>query len=756
MNSKPENDLASDNGGDRHLHVLLAEQAEEITWLRGENQRLARELAEIHASTSWKITDPLRQALIRSPRTAVLLRRTAKLIWWTLSFQLLERLRQRRRLRTPEQASEQAGTAFPDSTPGGEAEAARLDILEKAGAFNGGWYGARELEPARRYQKFGEVTQAMQNQADARYERATQSICQRYLLPQAGAVQAPAYAAVMPHDYIRARLACATPRPTSGPRQGSVCFSILTPFYRHREYFARCARSVAALMESDNKHHGGARIDWTVVNDDPAVSNSALQGAVPDSIRRAVSLLGDGQNRGIAARLNEAIKASRGEWVLFLDCDDIVEPDAVEVISHYAREFPDCRYISSGMIDIDEQDNVLRYRRHGAPPVGLSDAGMVAGHLKALRRDLFDDIGLFDLAFDGCQDYDLALRVAAQEPILLIPEYLYRYRWHADTQSVSKVARQDATADRIRETFLLRLLERDYPAQPASAAGRAGVPRRGACIVRTQGQRLDLLAEAIESAASQSVPVTPVVVVHGGTGALGEVQALCRSAFENAVCLHAAEAGRRRGYPANVGIEFVRSHSAEFDFVCFLDDDDILYPLFAERMAEALAFMQADLVYAQSNRREPWQAPCAGPGLMPPACLLAANFITTNSYCLRVDALNGTGARFNEQMEYLEDWDFLLSVFAGGARFAPLFETLSEFRIFGDGNVTVRKSPELYQDCVRMISARCERLARDLGLRCFYQSLFSFPFGSRTPLAGAEAGMLLDARRRFTPAIAGA
>ncbi|MBM1175080.1 glycosyltransferase [Microvirga arabica] len=64
------------------------------------------QLHAIFSSTSWKMTAPLRHLLKRAPWTATLLRRTAKLIWWTVTLQLPHRLRHRsqllRRILTPQ------------------------------------------------------------------------------------------------------------------------------------------------------------------------------------------------------------------------------------------------------------------------------------------------------------------------------------------------------------------------------------------------------------------------------------------------------------------------------------------------------------------------------------------------------------------------------------------------------------------------------------------------------------------------------
>jgi len=225
--------------------------------------------------------------------------------------------------------------------------------------------------------------------------------------------------------------------PASSPRPS---FSIIIPFARHLELFKRCLESVVRLADRRN----GCPLEVLIINDDPGYSESQLRDLVPPTLAPTAVVSGNAQARGIANALNTGIGLAHREWILFLDCDDLIEADAVTRLSRYIGMYPTVRYISSNMIDIDEHDRILRYRRRVAGPSTLLSNGMLAGHLKCIRRDVFEDYGLLDNTFDGCQDYDLALKVSLVEPLLFIQDYLYRYRWHTGTQSVSRQARQAA------------------------------------------------------------------------------------------------------------------------------------------------------------------------------------------------------------------------------------------------------------------------------------------------------------------------
>ena len=185
-----------------------------------------------------------------------------------------------------------------------------------------------------------------------------------------------------------------------------------------------------------------------------------MRNVLPEIIQPMTRIISDGLNVGISARQNQGIQLANNDWILFLDCDDLLASSCTAVLDHYIAQFPHCRFISSAIVDIDEDDVELRRRIRDWDVGGLYEQGMNAGHLVAVRRDLFSDIGGFDRRFSGCQDYDLALRAAIREPILLVPDHLYAYRWHSRSQSVSQYKRQARIAEAVKKAFLQHFLDK--------------------------------------------------------------------------------------------------------------------------------------------------------------------------------------------------------------------------------------------------------------------------------------------------------
>lgn len=267
---------------------------------------------------------------------------------------------------------------------------------------------------------------------------------------------------------------------------------------------------------------------------------------------------------------------------------------------------------------------------------------------------------------------------------------------------------------------------------------------RGAAIIRTQARRLDGLAEALDSVARQALPVTAFVVVHGSVVELESARERVRGCHPDIRFLQAPDTGRHRGYPLNQALRAVHASDVPFDFLFFLDDDDIVYPAFAATLWDALCRGSADVAYAASNRRVPGQdvGPAYAP--LPVSCLLFENFIPINAYAVRMDAVRALRPCFDETLEVLEDWNFLHRLLALGLRFEPVFETLSEFRLTGDGNTPDKRDQAMWDRSWDGVQAFLKRFWRDADPGRYLACMAAFDYRRRGALSAAETRMVRE------------
>ena len=199
--------------------------------------------------------------------------------------------------------------------------------------------------------------------------------------------------------------------------------------------------------------------------------------------------------RGVAAARNSGARHARGEWLAFLDSDDLWRPHKLARQLAYHASAPGLRASQTGEIWIRNGVRVNPCSHHRKPDGDIFAASVarcvVSPSAVLLRRELFDALGGFDESLDVCEDYELWLRLGARERVGLLDEPLVVKRGgHAD-----QLSRRHWGMDRFRVAALAKLLavgELDAAHRTLAAAAL-----RSKCAVLAQGaRRRDRAAEA--------------------------------------------------------------------------------------------------------------------------------------------------------------------------------------------------------------------------------------------------------------------
>jgi len=98
--------------------------------------------------------------------------------------------------------------------------------------------------------------------------------------------------------------------------------------------------------------------DWELLIIDDGSTDRALAN-ITDIIDPRIKILSDGQNRGLAARLNEAIDRARGEFFARMDQDDVSYPDRFAMQLALLRKEPSLDVVTIRAILIDENDQAI-------------------------------------------------------------------------------------------------------------------------------------------------------------------------------------------------------------------------------------------------------------------------------------------------------------------------------------------------------------------------------------------------------------
>jgi glycosyltransferase involved in cell wall biosynthesis len=144
------------------------------------------------------------------------------------------------------------------------------------------------------------------------------------------------------------------------------------------------------------------------------------------------------ENRGVSAARNAGIKAAQGEYIAFLDSDDLWKREKLEKQMQLMKN--GCRISYTGEIWIRNGKYVNQRRIHAKYSGRIFEKVLPLCIISAssciLEKKLFDEVGYFDENLPACEDYDFWIRIAKDHSICLMEEKLMiKHDGHTDQLS---------------------------------------------------------------------------------------------------------------------------------------------------------------------------------------------------------------------------------------------------------------------------------------------------------------------------------
>lgn len=193
------------------------------------------------------------------------------------------------------------------------------------------------------------------------------------------------------------------------------------PAFNAEKYIAVAIKSVLSQSYKDFE---------LIIVDDGSTDNTVMIAKSFKDPR--ITVLSDGERRGISYRLNQQVDLAKGLFFARMDADDIMLPDRLERQLMYLTQHPDVDMIGGTAIVIDENDKILGIRgnfdkekifnfeewRKGTCYIHPT----VMGKTETFRKLRYLE------EFNGIEDYNLWFRASLAAKLIILPDTFLLYR----------------------------------------------------------------------------------------------------------------------------------------------------------------------------------------------------------------------------------------------------------------------------------------------------------------------------------------
>jgi len=199
--------------------------------------------------------------------------------------------------------------------------------------------------------------------------------------------------------------------------------SVIMPAYNAEQYIGEAMDSILGQTFGD--------FEFIILND---CSTDRTEEIILSYDDPRIVYLKNENNLGVAATLNRGLEMARGEYIARMDADDISLPQRFEKQIAYLDAHPEVAVLGTN-IEIFNENGTISEGWFTTDPaqmrVDMFFACGLAHPSVMMRTAAIRDLGGYDPAYNGLEDYELWCRVLERHEITTLPELLLRYRKHS-------------------------------------------------------------------------------------------------------------------------------------------------------------------------------------------------------------------------------------------------------------------------------------------------------------------------------------
>ncbi|OIQ20710.1 MAG: hypothetical protein BM556_01865 [Bacteriovorax sp. MedPE-SWde] len=196
-----------------------------------------------------------------------------------------------------------------------------------------------------------------------------------------------------------------------------MLISVIIPTFNRSDFVIKAIESVLTQSYKD--------FELIIVDD----------GSTDDTQERLSSYIAEGvvsvfktENRGVSAARNFGLSQAKGEWVAFLDSDDIWHPNKLEVQAKYIQDHPKFELVHGEELWIRNGKRInpkKKFQKSGGDIFSKClDFCVISPSVAIMKKSLLESFGGFREDFIVCEDYDLWLKVTSRQEVGYISEAL--------------------------------------------------------------------------------------------------------------------------------------------------------------------------------------------------------------------------------------------------------------------------------------------------------------------------------------------
>ncbi|MCL4768133.1 MAG: glycosyltransferase [Hyphomicrobiaceae bacterium] len=231
--------------------------------------------------------------------------------------------------------------------------------------------------------------------------------------------------------------------------------------------------SVAVIIPCWNAEKWVARAIQSVLDQDyPNLEVIVIDDGSTDNSLDVIRSFGDrirwetGPNRGPCAARNKGFALAKGEWIQFLDADDMLHPNKIAYSIELAGRYPNIDFVWAPHKQINKHFTSINVRQQRLPGTIIAGPGFrvldarYAPWAALFRRRFLEKVGPWTEELRRWVDLEYHARIAAERPIFLVLQTpLYYYRRHGEgqisTQRFGKLQLDQAYAALLRTRQVL-------------------------------------------------------------------------------------------------------------------------------------------------------------------------------------------------------------------------------------------------------------------------------------------------------------